>query len=358
MFDFALEHAQHDSFARSGQAAPLKIRRRSALWVAIFSVIVMVLTLLWSATVNAHPKEQSEAIEETSIPGFPHATVFRRAGDHARPVVVILAGAEGGNEAGQRFGPTLARLGYAAVSLPYYSPDWGEYAPPPAFPDLPGSFIDIRVDQLAELRESLAMMPGLDTSRFGLFGGSKGAEFALIAASHYDWIDAVVAFAPSDLVWEGWGLETVEAPRTRSSFSQGAKPLPFMPYQDFFAALDGGQSASLLPAHENGRANNPEREQSARIPIERYCGQLMLVAGDVDLLWNSGRMARNIVETREAAGLTTEALIYPHAGHDIAGGSAEMRDDPRGGGTPKANAQARADAWPRVVAFLAQTLEP
>ena len=43
-------------------------------------------------------------------------------------------------------------MGYAAVGLPYYSPNWGEYGPPPKFPDLPGSFIDIRVDQIAELR--------------------------------------------------------------------------------------------------------------------------------------------------------------------------------------------------------------
>lgn len=48
--------------------------------------------------------------------------------------MVILPGAEGGDEAGRRFGPTLARLGYAAVSLPYYSPNWGKYGPPPPFP--------------------------------------------------------------------------------------------------------------------------------------------------------------------------------------------------------------------------------
>ena len=49
---------------------------------------------------------------------IPVAIFHRQAGDAARPVVVILAGAEGGNGAGRRFGPVLARLGYAAVSLP------------------------------------------------------------------------------------------------------------------------------------------------------------------------------------------------------------------------------------------------
>ena len=84
----------------------------------------------------------------------------------------------------------------------------------------------------------------------------------------------------------------------------------------------------------------------------------MLITGDADRLWNSGRMARNIVATRKARGLETQALIYPDAGHDLGGGSAEPRADPRGGGAPEANAKARADAWPKMVAFLAATLRP
>ncbi|MDF2382277.1 hypothetical protein JMG10_12405 [Nostoc ellipsosporum NOK] len=302
--------------------------------------------------------KQAAALDEREIAGFPHARLYRIAGEARRPVVVILPGAEGGDEAGRRFGPVLARLGYAAVSLPYYSPNWGKFAPAPAFPDLPGSFIDIRVDQLADLRAALAKFPGVDVERFGLFAGSKGSEFALIAASHYPWIDAVVAYTPSDLVWEGWGLEMLEAEGTRSSFSLGGKPLAFMPYRGFVAGLQAGPAADLRAIHENGRADHPDREAAARIPVEAYRGALMLITGDADRLWNSGRMARNIVAARKAKGLETQALIYPEAGHDLGGGSAEPRADPRGGGTPEANAKARADAWPRMLAFLAATLRP
>lgn len=311
-----------------------------------------------SAPALALPTATPAAIEESPIPGFPRAKLYRLAGEVRRPVVVILPGAEGGDGAGKRFGPILARLGYAAVSFPYYSPNWGDYGPPPEYPDLPGSFLDIRVDQIADLRTALARMPGVDVERLGLFGGSKGAEFALIAAANYPWIDAVVAYAPSDLVWEGWGMEVVEAEGTRSSFSLGGKPLAFMPYRGFVEGLLAGPKADLRAIHENGRAGNPGREAAARIPIEAYRGPLMLIAGDDDHLWNSGRSARNIVASRKARGLATEALIYPEAGHDLAGGSAEPREDPRGGGTPAANAKARADSWPKVVAFLKAALKP
>jgi dienelactone hydrolase len=49
---------------------------------------------------------------------------------------------------------------------------------------------------------------------------------------------------------------------------------------------------------------------------------------------------------------------YPEAGHDLCCGAASPRDDLRGGGTAAANAAARVDAWPRVVAFLAKALKP
>ena len=300
---------------------------------------------------------QSPEVVATPVAGFPHAKVWRLAGDRARPVVVILHGADGNDEAGERFGPILARLGYAAVGLPYYSPNWGDYGPPPKFADLPGSFIDIRVDQLAGLRDALRGQPGVDVDRFGLFGGSKGSEFALIAASRYPWITSVVAYMPTDVVWEGWGLETLEAEGTRSSFSFDGQALPFMPYRGFVEGLLAGPSADLRAIHENGRADHPEREAAARIPIEAYRGPLLVVAGGRDSQWNSERAARTIAARREAAGRETIALIYPEAGHDLIGDGGP-RESPRSGGSPEADAAARADAWPKVVAFLERTLNP
>jgi dienelactone hydrolase len=298
------------------------------------------------------------AVIETPISGFPHAKAYRTAGGDARPVLVILGGAEGGDGAARRFGPMFARLGYTAVGFPYYSPNWGDVAPPPALPELPGSFIDIRLERVAELRDALKAVPGADVSRFGIFGGSKGSEFALSAASRYDFVSSVVAYTPSDLVWEGWGLEMVEAEGTRSSFSFDGSALPFMPYRGFVDGLLQGPTADLRAIHENGRADHPEKEAAARIPVDRYGGPLLLITGERDAQWNSARMARNIVATRKAAGLETEALIYPEAGHGVAGPDGLQPLDPRSGGSPEADAAARQDAWPKVVAFLARTLRP
>lgn len=313
------------------------------------TLAALALTFAFAAPVAA------QEMTARPIAGFPHAKVYTLDGDAARPVVVILHGADGGTEAGDRFGPILARMGYAAVGLPYYSADWGEYGPPKALAELPGSFIDIRVDQIGELREALSTMDGVDVDRFALFGASKGAEFALIAASRYDWIDSVVAYSPSDVVWEGWGLEMVEAEGTRSSFSFEGRPLPFVPYRGFVEGLLAGPSADLRAIHENGRADHPETVAAARIPVEAYAGALMLIAGEQDAQWNAAGAVTRIVADRAAAGLDTEALVYPDAGHDLVGDGGP-RDAGRSGGTPEANAAARQDAWPKVTAFLERTL--
>lgn len=297
----------------------------------------------------------AQDVTERPIAGFPHAVLYT-VGDAPKPVVVILHGADGNDEASTRFGPILARMGYAAVGLPYYSPNWGDYGPPPKFPDLPGSFIDIRVDQIAELRDALRGMPGADVERFGLFGASKGAEFALIAASRYPWIDSVVAYAPTDVVWEGWGLEMVEAEGTRSSFSFGGQPLSFMPYRGFVEGLLAGPAADLRAIHANGRIDHPEKEAAARIPIENHAGNLLLIAGGKDAQWDSATAVEAIVRVRTAAGRETTALVYPDAGHDLVGDGG-VRQTERSGGSPEADAAARREAWPQVVAFMARTLD-
>jgi dienelactone hydrolase len=207
------------------------------------------------------------------------------------------------------------------------------------------------------VRSWLATRPDVDASRIGIWGASKGAEFALLAASKYDWIKAVVAIVPSDVVWEGWGKAGV----TTASFSFDGKPLPFVPYANmdvFFAQLKRGEPAEMRMPHDTGRAANPDRIAAARIPIESYRGALLLVAGEKDKLWPSADMARNIVSSRKAAGLATDALIFDDAGHALAGpGTSPAAPLADIGGTPASVAHARALAWQKTFATFERALK-
>jgi dienelactone hydrolase len=306
---------------------------------------------------RALPSVQTRAAEP-----FAGAVFATLPGQDARPALILLGGSEGGSLI-TREAAAHASRGYAVLALPYYSPPgWSASGPTPAeLPTLPAAFADIPVERLEAAREWLLRQPEVDARRIGVMGTSKGAEFALLAASRMPWIRAVVAMVPSDLVWEGWGPDV--QPGQRASFAWRGEPLPFMPYAGFgqeIANMARGE-ARLRRPHDAGRAANPEREAAARIRVEDIRGAVMVVGGGDDQIWASGEMAQRIAATRTAAGLATTSMVFPEAGHFI-GGTGWMpttmynAGPMKSGGVPAANARAQAAAFDGVMDFLRRSL--
>ncbi len=303
--------------------------------------------------IDSLPEVKVEQVQE-----FPGAVFATLPGSPRRPAIIVLGGSEGGGRTARNSSPRFASQGFAVLGLPYYSPGSSERE----IPELPAAFADIPVDRLNAAFEWLKHRPEVDASRVALVGGSKGAEFALIAASRFKWITSVVANVPSDVVWEGWG-PGVE-PGTRSSFALDGKPLPFVPYVEFaeeFAGFRTGRDVKMRRFQDKGRAANPAAAVKARIEVEKFRGPLLVVGGHDDQVWASGMMAQNIAERRTAAGLETVALIFPEAGHFLSGNGWMPTTQynvglSKSGGTPQANAAAQARAYQETIAFLKRTL--
>lgn len=301
------------------------------------------------------------AVKVEKVEKFPGAVFASLPGIEKRPVIIVLGGSEGGSSTAREESPRLASRGFAVLGLPYYSPPvW----PSPAreIAELPEAFADIPVDRLNAVYAWLKTRDDVDSSRIAIYGGSKGAEFALIAASNFSWITSVVASVPSDVVWEGWG-PGIE-PGQRSSFSLNGKPLAFVPYKEFneeFMGFQNGTDVRIRRPQDKGRAANPAAAVKARIPVEKFKGSLMVIGGQDDQVWASGMMAQIIAEKRAASGLETVALIYTDAGHYLSGNgwgqTTQYNVGPmKSGGTPEGNARAQADAYPKMIAFLKRTL--
>ena len=297
-------------------------------------------------------------------PALPGAILARLPGPTRRPVVIVLGGSEGNDWTAREMAPRLASHGYAVLGLPYYAPSYG--GPPRAdLAGLPDAFIEIPVDRLDQARAWLRQAPGVDADHIAIWGVSKGAEFALLAAAHLPWVTAVAAIVPSDVVWEGWGAPG-QPPGKRSSFSWRGEPLPFVPYANAeaeFSLIGSGTQANLRRMQDGGRAAHPDAVAAARIPIERFHGALLLAGGGDDQIWASGSMAASVARSRTAAGLATTTLIYPDAGHVLGGdGWSPTTTINAGvfafGGTPAANARAQAAVWHEVLAFLGRALAP
>lgn len=306
------------------------------------------------------------ALQVRLLDKFPGARYAVLPGGKKRPAVIVLGGSEGGAIAARSSAPELASQGFAVLGLPYYSPGgWSATGPtPPELPALPASFVDIELSRLEQARDWLARQPEVDATRIAVYGVSKGAEFALAAASRMPWIKSVVAIVPSDVIWEGWGPD---APKndTRSSFAWKGQALPYVPYQDFdaeFAGVAQGKDIVIRRPLDKGRAAFPERIAAARIEVEKIAVPVLLVAGSDDQLWDSAGMARAIEAKRRAAGLPTTLLVYEGAGHALSGNgfqpTTQYNAGPmKMGGQPAIDARAQADAWPKTMDFLRRTLD-
>ena len=288
--------------------------------------------------------DASQIVTKTDTP-FPGAIFVQPATPGRHPVIIVLGGSEGGSSTARAMAPLFAARGFATLGLPYYNPG---YDPTSLTPGLPTSFTEIPVDRLAKVRDWLASQPGADSDRIGIWGASKGAEFALIAASRFSWIKAVAAIAASDVVWEGWGRP---GPAT-SSFAFEGKPLAFQPYVGMeveLAKAARGQAMDLLKVTVAGRNAFPQQLAAARIPIERYRGALLVAGGGRDAIWPAADMATNIAHTRQAAGLRTVLLSYPDAGHLLGGpGTSPAGALTDLGGGVVAIAHARTEVWDKT----------
>jgi dienelactone hydrolase len=270
------------------------------------------------------------------------------------PTLIILHGSEGNNiEKARNNALSFARQGFATLAVAWYTQS---YEPTE---HVPTSGMEIDANQLERAREWLVLQPEADGKRMGLFGTSKGGEFAMLGASRFRWVKAAVGCVPSDVVWQGFGEGEAILPR-RSTWRLDGRSLPFVP---LFGYVDG-RFRDNTDRYERSRRFNADAVMAARIPIEKTNAKLLLIAGDRDEVWASGMMARNIATTMKQSGKgkKVETAIFPMAGHQICGdGSfpvrAYGRDDPDPDRKSlNAEGHASVQAFRRTIAFLKASL--
>jgi pimeloyl-ACP methyl ester carboxylesterase len=143
----------------------------------------------------------------------------------------------------------------------------------------------ISVNAVHDAIAAAARNPQVNSQCIAVIGGSKGAELALLLASHYRDIKAVVGLVPGYAVFVAH-----TSTGTTPSFSLDGKPLPFVPVPESAVPF-------LLPPKRNLRLAWDEMVKDkaavakAAIAVEKINGPILLISATQDEYWPSTPMS-------------------------------------------------------------------
>lgn len=278
------------------------------------------------------------------------ANYFPGVGNGPRPAILMLGGSEGGlQERGNKMARQLQAAGFSVLYPGYYRTS-----------EATKSFNLVPLETFDEALAWLKSRKDIDSARIAIIGTSKGGEAALLVASQHPEITAVVAAVPSNTVWQGFDMGSMDMSKFSSSWSRGGKAVTYLPYTmpEFSAWFDGNGiekmyrlSLTKLPEHAD-----------AVIKVEDIAGPILLICGEKDTLWPSCPMSQALEQrAKEFEGPAVSILTYSEAGHaafgvPLAEGDKNFAKLSSFGGSPGGNNDARKDSWPRVMAFLKEHL--
>lgn len=280
---------------------------------------------------------------------------FDPPGDGPFPTIMLLSGSGGGLSEPQA--ALYASHGYAALALAYFR---GE--------GLPDDLLRIPLEYFETAIAWLQDRPQVDATRLAVGGGSRGGELSLLLGSRYPVFRAVVATVPSAVVY---GAVSTSADGFRQpAWTHGGQGIPFLnsrPGSSPEYDTQPGVGFALTPIFLRS-LEDAEAVRAAAIPVERINGPVILISGRADAMWPSGLFSDMVMErlAEHNHPWPDVHLAYDDVGHIIgqpwAPTTVTQSIHPvtgnlfAFGGEPRASAHARADAWPKILAFLDQHL--
>ncbi len=284
------------------------------------------------------PGDPVEVVRAQGLVG----TFFRPAGHRRRPGVIVVGGSEGGIAFSEIQAALLASHGYNALALAYFDPTGALGG------GLPRELSRIPLEYFGTAIDWLSQRPTVNPRRLAFLGASRGGELALLLASRYPQLRAVVAKSPSSVAWSSIDLDNFGGPAWTEHGTAvpylvpKILPPPAIPFDWWGAALDEPSAAA------------------AAIPVERINGPIMLIVGSDDRLWPSPRMATQITDRLAAFGhpYRDRLLEYAGAGHAFTVPYSPVTGfvNPGLGGTAVVQAAASQDQWRATLHFLRHQL--
>ena len=273
------------------------------------------------------------------------------------PGVIILGGSEGGLL--EWFARALASNGFAALTLAYFN-----------YPNVPDELVEIPLEYFDQAKAWMKAQPQVKAGRLGLVGGSRGGELALLLASRYSDIQAVVAMTPAAHVWEGFTKKFFSPDyQPTSSWSLGGKPLPYITFkvspEDKEKEMKGELPSFVKFFTDSLAQADPAAIDKAAIPVEKIQAPILLLSATDDQIWPSREFCTTIMARLKKAGFKYEVrhLSNEKGGHSsflpslITANRGLLIDGDPSGGSPEGDARGGYRSWAETIAFLHRYLD-
>jgi dienelactone hydrolase len=299
----------------------------------------------------AAPGVTRHVIREDGVVG----TLFLPPGSGQRRAIIVLGGSSGG--VWEARAALLASHGYAALALGYFR-----------MPGLPRGLVNIPLEYFENAIRWMRRHDWLGDGFLAVIGASRGGELALLLGATFPDLNAVIATAPSGVVHSPFGPSTPGDTGPRAPWTFRGSPLPYLQENnrtgDPSAVERRGEALVETPLYLAWLRDTTAVERSS-IRVERINGPVLMISGKDDAMWPSFAMAevaRRRLETHRHP-FPFVHLAYDGAGHAIFApyGPTTMSTSMRHpvtskqyalGGTPRANAAAAEDSWPKILEVL------
>lgn len=266
----------------------------------------MMLPILFAAALLGEPVPHIKPV----LTPFWGSMLYLPNDGEKHPGVLLLHGSGGGLRSGTiREAQAMAANGYAALAFCYAgclsATDRDVFRP-----NLETLHVDL--EQTAAALKWLAASAYVgDGKKVALYGVSRGAEQALLVASLLAddpaarKPDAVAVHAPSDVVVGGWNWYWRDDVCLGKSTGGTWNPL---------CGAAPPAADEPWPQAWVWRKNPDLVAIDRTIPVEKITVPVFISHGELDQVWSADR-THHIVAQRAAAGLTTDAHIFPGQGH-------------------------------------------
>jgi len=241
------------------------------------------LALLLITTIIGNAPRAADAPDPRPLPenhGHVDAKLTLGSGK-GQPLIVGFGGAEGGNLfASDVTKPAVngyVAKGYAFLAIGYFGA-----------PGTPKELDRVSLEGVHKAIEEAARNPQVNGQCIAVLGGSKGGELALLLASYYPDIKAVVGLVPGYAVFMAH-TSTADT----ASFSMNGKSLPFVPVPESAVPFFYAPNRNLRLAFDEMIKDKVAVEKAA-IAVERINGPILLVSAKHDELWPSMEMSEAI----------------------------------------------------------------